>query len=116
MAEAKGLSITFHINTNGELPIVHSVDPSSKEVETPVVDKNTEVGDGFDVELLNKDRLDDSELIDLGQRIVLYVRELLDANKMGVLRSFMSKTKHHMGNEILGLVKDEIEVKKNGKQ
>jgi len=119
METAQGLQITFNIRTDSEglKTIDHTATEPKKVQKAQKVAKNPdeEVGDGYDLELINKDRLTDEEKIDLGQRISLFVRDLLNKKKLGVLRDFMDKTKHHMGNVIMDLAKDEIEeYKKNG--
>jgi len=119
MEEPQGLQLTFNIRSDaGKLKVVDNT-PEKKEEPQEEISKtpDEETGDGFDLELINKDRLKEEEIIDLGQRISLYVRDLLSKKKIGVLRIFMDKTKHHMGNAIMDLAKDEIEeYKKNGKQ
>jgi len=119
MEEPQGLQLTFNIRSDaGKLKVVDNTTPAKKEEPQEEISKtpDEEIGDNFDLELINRDRLKEEELVDLGQRISLYVRDLLSKKKIGILRIFMDKTKHHMGNAIMDLAKDEIEeYKKNGK-
>jgi len=112
---AEGLSITFNINTNTKgLPVVVPMPMSKEEEPDEVLTEDEERGNAFDLELINKNRLEESELVDLGERIVLYARDLLQRKKVSCLRDFMDKTKDHMSGDILHLVKNEIEEGKNG--
>ncbi len=109
----KGIVINITVGTPNVPPPVSNI----KKPEI-VKDKDVNEGDAFDLELINKNRLDDGELIDLGERISLFARRLLNENKMSILQEFMHKAKDHLGPTILGLVKDEIEAFKeniNGK-
>lgn len=108
--------LVINININGKtLPTVDMPKVDAKEEpKAATMSEDEEKAASFDLELINKNRLDDAELVDLGQRISLWARELLKAKKTKVLQKFMDNSKHHLGNEVLSLIKDEIEAHKDG--
>ena len=67
----------------------------SESAITKKVNKDVERGNALDVELMARDSMADEEKIDLEQRVTLYVREMLRAKKMSVVRDFLDKAKHH---------------------
>jgi len=79
-----GLTINIYA---GATPVpITSIKPAIKSTPKPEttvptkVDKDVAFGDGLDVELMNRDNMEDDEKIDLEQRVVLYVRGLLAKN------------------------------------
>ena len=116
---ATGLTINIYAGSD-PVPIVDikptpkQKAPSPEPKDPPKVDKDVERGDALDVELLARDDLDDAEKIDLEQRIVLYVRELLSKKKSSTLRSFLDKAKHHLEPTMKESISEEIRnVKKD---
>jgi len=103
----KGITIHIHVGTpNVEIP------SSKKEEVTPDPDSDEAKGAALDLELINKNRLNDEELLELGERITLFARDLLKRNKSTCLREFMDKAKDHLTGDMLSMVKDEIELSK----
>ena len=103
----KGITIHIHVGTpNVEIP------KAEERVDSVSEDTDEARGAALDLELINKNRLDDGELLDLGERITLFARDLLKRKKSTVLREFMDKAKDHLTGDILSMVKDEIELSK----
>ena len=80
----------------------------SKSATTKKVNKDVERGNALDVELMARDSMADEEKIDLEQRVTLYVREMLRAKKMSVVRDFLDKAKHHLDKELKESIAEEI--------
>lgn len=116
--EAKG--ITINIYTGSQVPIgevIPEVTPKAATVKPSPekkVDKDVERGAALDVELLTRDSMADDERMELEQRVVLFVREMLVAKKSEVVRDFLSKAKHHLTPELKESISDEIQEVKKG--
>jgi len=104
--------ITINIYTES-VPLA-SVDkkPESISVSTDVpktkVDKDVERGDALDIELLTRDSMADDEKLELEQRVVLFVREMLQEKKSSVIRNFLDKAKYHLDPALKESISDEI--------
>ena len=109
----KGLTKGLTININIGTPNV-SISPKKKTTIKPKKISNTDESKAaaLDLELINKNRLNDNELMDLGERLALFARDLLKRKKSTCLREFMDKAKNHLTGDMLSMVKDEIELSK----
>ena len=83
-------------------------EPNKPPIKKPMQTKAATL----DLELINKNRLNDNELMDLGERLTLFARDLLKRKKSTCLREFMDKAKNHLTGDMLSMVKDEIELSK----
>ena len=71
-------------------------------------------GDALDIELMTRDYMADDEKIDLEQRVVLYIRDMLKAKKVSVVRAFLEKAKYHLDSELEENISNEISDLKKG--
>ena len=122
MASPQGLTINIYAGSP-PIPITNikptmkraSKSKSIKSKRKPVrVDKSVARGDGLDVELMNRDNMADDEKMDLEQRVVLFVRDMLKKKKSTILRNFLDKGKHHFDRELKKGISEEISASKKG--
>ncbi|MFA9409576.1 MAG: hypothetical protein ACERKJ_12190, partial [Candidatus Dadabacteria bacterium] len=74
--------IVININVGGLPNVTVSNKKEEPTVPKPIKkDADIDEGDSFDLELINKNRLSDGELTDLGERITLFARRLLKEKK-----------------------------------
>ena len=118
MSEQKGLVINIY--AGGSMPVtdvmIHpqKTAPKKSPPERPKKNKDKERGDALDVELLTRDSMADDEKMDLEQRVVLYIREMLKAKKVSVVREFLSQAKHHLDPTLKDSISEEITELKKG--
>ena len=108
-----GVTINIY-TTSSDVPKCSSTEPKTTSVvPKESVDPDVERGDALDVELMTRDSLPDDEVMELEQRVVLYVREMLQAKKSSIVRSFLDKAKHHLTPTLKDSINEEItELKK----
>lgn len=110
----EGLSI--QINING-VPL-KSVAASRERVKpTARADPTSEIADGLGVRLINRDVLNEEDMMKLEMEVTKFIRSMLSKKRTDVVKKFLIDHKDHFTSELKTALSDEITLGKitNGK-
>jgi len=107
--------LTINIEINGVPIQANPVKQATSIKKTTKPDKDEDTADSLGVQLINRDSLDDAELVKLEMNVTKFIRSLLQKHKIKLVKNFILEHKHHLTPELKDALSDEIKLAKIGK-